>query len=379
MKQKKIHYFIDWFVIIFFIFFIVTTMTTHSLWERFSYIAPPYIFIALCLLFLNHISIKNCFQTRDVEFLLVCGGIILSGVNIILIKSNIGAFFTVANFLLIFYLANKVHFDKIQVCTIAFTSFLILLYWVFINKETHDNHIFNPNGISLMIFSNFCVVISFSIYFLSSFRIPKWIFHIIFFVMIYIITKRILSLNCRGVLLAIIAWVGTYYILPKNKYTIPFVFGCSLLMPVIYVLLWKSGAVNGIFVLGKRFASGRDKIWYEFFKVFIHHPITGIGSNFDVMIPDLYCKEVHHALLDLLFVHGLPVFLIILYLMYKRIGEVILSPSKPVKAVCLASIYGILTASSFENYCIVSPHNVLFLTIFIISYITNDEYTVEER
>ena len=94
-------------------------------------------------------------------------------------------------------------------------------------------------------------------------------------------------------------------------------------------------------------ASGRDIIWYEFFKVFIHHPITGIGSNFDVMIPDLYLKEVHHGLLDLLFVHGIPVFLIVLYFMYKRISEVITSSFDSIKGICLASIYGLIVSGSF--------------------------------
>ncbi len=379
MTWKKIHQLIDWCVIMIFLFFIVTTMLTPSLWEKFTYIAPPFIFLALCVLFLNHISIKSCFQKKEAEFFLMCAGIFLSGINIILIKSNIGAFFTIADFILILYLADKVHFNKIQLGAIGLTSFAVLYYWLFINKEVYGNIVSNPNGASLIIFTNFCVFICCLVYFLHAYKIPGWVFPVAALLILYIVTKRILSLHCRGVLLAIAAWAGTYYVLPKKKYTIPFVIGASLLMPVVYVLLWKSGAVDGILVFGKKIASGRDTIWYNFFNVFIQHPITGIGSNFDVMLPDLYLKEVHHALLDLLFVHGTPVFLIVLYLMYKRIAQVFASSSVPLKAICIASIYGLLTSGSFENHYIVSPYNVLLLTIFIISYAAPAEMPLKEE
>lgn len=106
--------------------------------------------------------------------------------------------------------------------------------------------------------------------------------------------------------------MGIYlFFLPKKKATIPLVIGLSLLFPALYVLISQSGAVDGVIVYGKNFSSGREIIWSEFFKVFIHHPITGIGSNFDLMLPNLLpqiLRATHHALLDLLFVHGVPVF-----------------------------------------------------------------------
>lgn len=367
MNHQKIHRFVDWFAIIIFLFFVFSTMTTLALWEKFTYIAPPFIFVSLGILLLNHVSLKDCFQKKETEFFLMCGGILLSGVNIILIKSNIGAFFTIADFLLILYLANKIRFDRIQMGVIAFASFLILFYWLFINKESYGYYLANPNSSSLIVLTNFCVFASFLIYFLSPVQMPKWLFPTAILFLVCIIGVRILSFNCRGVLLAVIAWAGTYYVLPKKNYTVPFVIGASLLTPVIYVYLWKSGAVDGVYVLGKRFASGRDFIWEEFFQIFLEHPITGLGSNFDVMAPDLRIKEVHHALLDLLFIHGLPVFLIVLYFLYKRMREVISSSSAQVRAVCIASIYGMLTAGTFENYYIVSPYNMLMLMIFIIS------------
>ena len=95
-----------------------------------------------------------------------------------LIGSNLGAFFTIADFLLILYLANKIHLDNIQLGTIAFSCILVLFYWLFINKETYDNSISNPNVASLIIFTSFCVCISFLVYCLSSFSLSKWTYHI---------------------------------------------------------------------------------------------------------------------------------------------------------------------------------------------------------
>lgn len=377
MNRQK---FVDWLVIAIFLICIFGTTTIPQLWEKTTYIAPLYIFVALSILFLNHISLKECFYTKDREFFLMSGGILLSGINIILIHSRIGAFFTIADFLLLLYLANKIYFQKIQLGVFSAICFFILFYWLFINKTDYLTSSFNPNGVSIILLIYFCVSVCYLTYLISShFRFPKWGYYVAVFLSLIPLTIRVLSFHCRGVLLGILVWALTYFILPKKKYTIYLVIGTSLLMPMLYVLLWKSDMLEGLTFLGKRIASGRDIIWYEFFQAFIQHPITGIGSDFERMVPDLYLKEVHHSLLDLLFVHGTPVFLIVLYLLYKRISEIITNASEFVKATCLASIYGLITAGSLENYYIVSPFNILFLTIFIISNTASQEQQITER
>lgn len=366
MNRQKIHWLIDWGVIITFLIIIWCCFVNFELWKKVTYIAPVYIFLALSILFFNHISLKQCFYKKELDFFLMSGGIFFGSINMILVKSGIGAIFTLANFFLILYLADKVCLDRIQLGIIAFSCLSIWFYWQFIDHSVYQNALFNTNGLSVIIFSCFCVVICYLTYLLASnFQLNNWVFWIMVLPFIYLISKRVLSLNARGVLAAIFTWTITYYLIPKKKFTISIVLGISLLLPIAYVYLWKSGAADGIMILGKRLASGRDIIWYEFFNVFIQHPITGIGSDFERMLPDLYLKEVHHALLDLLFVHGIPVFCIIIYLLYKQINNVV-STSGIVKAVSLASIYGILAAGTFENYYIVSPYNILFFMVFLI-------------
>jgi len=371
MNRQKLHWLVDWCFIVLFLVCIVGTTTTPFLWDKLFNTSPPIMFVALCLLFLNHISIKECFQSKDKEFFLMSGGILLSIVNMILVKSRIGAIFTIADFLLVLYLANKIRFDKFQLGVIVAATFLIWFYWQFINKDMYTSSRFNSNTPPIFMFAFLCIFVSYFLCLLPKvLKMPKWPYHVIVLLFALLIGKRAMDFRCRGVILALVAWTFTYFFLPKKKQTVPLVIGLSLLFPIIYVLLWISGSVDGVTFLGKRFASGRDYIWYEFFKVFIHHPITGIGSNFDIMLPDLAvsARIVHNAFLDLLFVHGTPVFLIVLYLLYNRISEVIASASGLMRDICLASIYGTLTLGTFENMFILSPYNVMFMTIFVICH-----------
>ena len=377
-NSQKLHLFIDWFIIIIFLGVILGTTTKHALWEKTFRYGPVFIFLALCLLFLNHISLKNCFQTKDKEFFLMSGGIFLSGVNMILVRSRIGAIFTIADFLLVLYLANKVFFNKIQLGVITFISFSVWFYWQFISQTNYSNTLHNPNVTSMFLFMHFCVFMCYLICFTSlRFQVPKWIYYFISFLLIMLLIMRILSFNCRGVFLGAIIWAVTFFLLPKKNYTVPLVIGTSLLIPALYIILWKSGTADGVSFLGKNVTSGRETIWYEFYKAFKNHPITGIGSDFDRMVPDLYLKEMHQSLLDLLFVHGIPVFLIAIYLLHQRIKDIINISSGFSRAVCLASIYGILTIGTFENYYIVPPYNIMLLVIFMIPHSSAQDQTLE--
>lgn len=368
MNREKIHWLIDWGIMITFLLLIWCCWINHDLWEKVTYIAPVYAFLALGILFLNHISLIQCLKSRDKEFFLMCGGILLGAVNMVLVKSGIGAIFTLADFFLILYLANKVHFDPIQLGSAGLSCLAIWFYWQFINHSSYHagDVVFNTNGLSLVIFSCFCVFIGYVVYLFSFYHpLPKWGYWLLMLPFLYFLTKRVLSFNARGILAGIFTWSVTYYFLPKKKFTVPMVLGISLLLPAVYVYLWKSGATDGIIILGKRLASGRDIIWNDFFHVFIQHPITGIGSDFERMLPDLYIKEAHHALLDLLFVHGIPVFCIILYFLYKRVTDILTAPSD-CTAVCLAAVYGIFAAGTFENYYIVTPYNIILFMVFLI-------------
>lgn len=383
MNRERIHWYVDWCVIALFLTCVLGTTTTLFLYGKLVRIAPVIVFVALGVLFLNHVSIKKCFQSKDKEFFLMSGGILLSVINMILVKSRIGAFFTIADILLILYLADKVHFDKLQLKIIVAPCLLNWFYWQFVNKESYGFSSFNTNIPPLFMMFFFLIFITYLLcLYPNVFKVSKWFYHLAAFIVAALLIKRAMDFHCRGVALSLVAWIVAYFVLPKKKLTIPLVMGLSLLFPAVYGLLYgflsDKVVLDDVLVFGKRLFSGRDIIWIEFFKVFRYHPITGIGSNFDLMLPDLapYLRATHHVFLDLLFIHGIPVLLIVLYLMYKRIGEVISSSTGFARDVCLASVYGSLAIGTFENAYILSPYNMMFLMIFVIYHSLLQEQTI---
>ena len=104
----------------------------------------------------------------------------------------------------------------------------------------------------------------------------------------------------------------------------------------------------------------------------MHHPIIGIGSNFGRVVPQLEIKEVHHALLDLLFVHGGSVFLFVLYFLIKRFRDLFGKTEKIEQgsrtALALSFLYGMIIIGTFENYYIVAPCSTVFFLILVLEY-----------
>ena len=65
MNRQKIHWLIDWGVIITFLIIIWCCFVNFELWKKVTYIAPVYIFLALSILFFNHISLNNVFIRKS--------------------------------------------------------------------------------------------------------------------------------------------------------------------------------------------------------------------------------------------------------------------------------------------------------------------------
>lgn len=165
-----------------------------------TYIAPVYAFLALGILFLNHISLVQCVKSKEKEFFLMCGGLLVGAANMVLVKSGIGAIFTLADFFLILYLANKVRFDRIQLGVFSLSCLVIWFYWQFIDQSSYytGDVVFNSNGLSLVIFSCFCVFICYVVYLLSLYsQMPKWGYWLLVLPFLYFLTKRVQSFNAR--------------------------------------------------------------------------------------------------------------------------------------------------------------------------------------
>lgn len=374
----------DWFSVLVMMVLMLTCWLSPAIRGKVFWYANVIFFCPLVALLFSQIDWLQKIREKEKEIYILMAGVGVSIANLFLSKSNIGAVFTILNFLLMLYLADKVILSRKMIYSLTLTCIGIVLYWVLYKHVTFETAEFNTNGVSHAI----CTPMFLGVYgmcWLLEDKI-KWGRKkrgILFFFTSIIALLQIISLRARGTALGIITAIFVYYLLPKKKWSAYMILVGTLLIPVIYLLLGNKGLLNIMFA-GKRVMSGRDEIWAVFGSSYLHHPIIGIGSNFGRVVPQLEIKEVHHALLDLLFVHGGSVFLFVLYFLIKRFrglfgkAEKIAQGSRT--ALALSYLYGMIIIGTFENYYIVAPCSTVFFLILVLEYqkLEKGEKLVEE-
>lgn len=367
---------LSYFSMILLSIFILLCWVLHDSYVKFVPYASPFMSLFLCMLFFANINLWDHLKKRDFELYLIIGGMFVAATNMLLIKSNWGAIFSIGNTLLFLYLTDKIKLSKKMLFIPVITCTMIFLYWVVIKRPTFDNCDFNSNGSAFIMFALGMASLSGWCFLLEKYSIKPWIWNIVVIAMAVILSFTSYRLHARGSILGVLGFLIVYFVLPKKSWTVYIVLGCSILFPFIYILLWKSGWTPTIPILDKRIFSGREIFWNEFLIVFLEHPITGIGSNFEYMVPkSAPYYEVHHALLNILFVHGLPVFILMLYLWIKRLKgafQTIASNSSSLLSVCISALYGMMIIGTFENFYIAAPFNMVYFIILTLLYQTNN-------
>ena len=66
-------------------------------------------FCFLAVLFFNNVNVISLLKKKDREFLILAAVILITGLNLVVVGSGKGAFFVAANFLLIWYLSDKMY------------------------------------------------------------------------------------------------------------------------------------------------------------------------------------------------------------------------------------------------------------------------------
>ena len=138
----------------------------------------------------------------------------------------------------------------------------------------------------------------------------------------------------------------------------------SLIFTGLYVFLSTTGW--NVRLLYKDVLSGRELIWSELWQEFIKRPLTGIGSSYEMK--RFFIFEVHNGLLDILVVHGLPVFICIATLLVMALNRLFSRDLLfcPDKRLAFSGICTLLFASFFENGFIVTPYSCVFLVLMLI-------------
>ncbi len=284
-------------------------------------------FFFLTVLFFNNVNPVKLLKNRDKEFIILAVTVFITGINLILVNSGKGAFFVAANFVLIWYLSDKLRISPAHLKVFAGVYMAYLVFYLFIAYPrlftTFENYKYNTNtAATFTIYTMLCAFVFLEMFYEKS--------PVTGLFMVMVLLKGFqLSLwhRARGAFIMLILFMIFRYVFPskwwKNKkfYTVMCLLATlgSLVFVGLYVAVGATGANFRMPFFYKEIFSGRDKIWLEFFTKLIETPLrpfTGIGTNWQ--IESFFEYNVHNAMYNFLVIHGVIVLAGILYFIYRR-------------------------------------------------------------
>ncbi|MCR5267095.1 MAG: O-antigen ligase family protein [Lachnospiraceae bacterium] len=335
--------------------------------------------LMLAACFFCAVSLRDAL--RDPVFYLMAVTDLIALINLFLVHSHFGAILTIADFMLICYLANKLMIpEKLFIVSLALPAFYFF-YWTVDVKGYFKGY--NTNYGGLILISGFCFLMILVEYIRCRQKeredqnsgIKRWILLILqlfFFALGYNIIAWYRS-RCA---LAGLVVATVLILLPKKIWKSRLLYGLAcffttfgaVLVSAVYVWLGKLKDVFEIQIFYKDILSGREELWGELWSAYLKQPITGIGSAYEMQVSFMRgAFEVHNGLLDLLFVHGLPVFIaacVFLFFRMMALSESVANDS--VSKYIFAAMAAILVTSFFENFVIVPPFSLIFLLLFAL-------------
>lgn len=285
------------------------------------------LFVFLCegLLLINNYNVFKALKEKNKDLIIITLLLVIIGINLIIVKSGFGAYFTAANFALIFYTSDKLVLTKKQVLILSGIYMLMLLYWLVILYPSYfgsydASFALNTNGAATFsIYTGLCALIFLQFFYEKN----AWIELPVILLFVRLI-RLALWHRARGAFIILTCFIFLYYILKglfvKSKlwYIVLITASTigSLVFVFTYTLLGKTGFNMFIPIFYKNIFSGRENIWYEFFTYFKEKPLTGIGTN--LTIESFFEFNVHNAMYDILVIHGIIVFIMTMYFVFKR-------------------------------------------------------------
>lgn len=330
------------------------------------------VFGFLGLLALCNVNPIEKIKNKDIEFIALGILAIMVLVNIILVDSGYGCFFVAVNFALIWYLSGVIKFKRWQVYLFSGLYVAMLLYW-FSAVYTwmfadYSSFAMNTNtAATFTMFSMLCAFIFFDMLY-EKHKIAG-LFMTIALVKCFQIA---LYHRSRGAFIMLMMFLLFRFFVPKKWWEKKgfFIIMClaatfgSLLFVAFYIWLGTTGVNFQMPFFYKNIFSGREAIWLEFWNLFIKKPLTGIGTN--VTITSFFEFNVHNAMYNILVIHGVLVFALTLFLMYRRLFACHKGiASRRVQLCAMAAIFAVCIESFFDvdliwaNYSL----NLLFLLL----------------
>lgn len=332
--------------------------------------ASLFIFAMCGILFLNNVNLISMFREKNKEFLILIGVVIIAGLNLIIIQSNKGAFFVATNFVLIWYLSDKIVLTKKQISMIGGAYLVLLLIWLVIAYPVFFGNVeqiaYNTNtAATFTVYTLLCAFI-----FLRKLSMKRELFGLFTVILLVRTVHLVLWHRARGAFIMLLLFLFLFYLVPKlywkNKklFTGLMILATlgSLLFVFLYVLIGSTGVNFKLPFFYKNIFSGRQKIWLEIAKMFVKQPITGIGSGY--VLDSFFEYNLHNAMYDILAVHGIVVFAGTIFFIFTRLKKFRESAFKSELAVCaLCAIFAVFFESYFDIDLIWADYapNLLFL------------------
>ncbi|MCR5651531.1 MAG: O-antigen ligase family protein [Lachnospiraceae bacterium] len=342
-------------------YLLLTSFINQTVYDVVGRYASVIVFIVLCFLLFLHAG--EILERKDIKAVAAVIAIVVTGINLIVIGSNKGAFFIPSDLCLIcvasFYVRLR---EKTKTYITGLGSILTILWYSYVRWDYN----FNMAGLTFMLFMMMGVT------FLEFLKKEKTYDYLTLAQILMYVTAFLYATlyHSRCAMAGILVFGGCILIrrlLVSDRllFTILLILTTagSVLFTMVYVVLAERGA-GGRF-LYKDLFSGRHLIWKELWSAYFAHPITGIGSSYALKSFDIF--EVHNGLFDILVVHGTVVFFLVLILIAAAMnGAHMGKENRKIKGFAFAALFGMLTASFFENFFTVPPYSVFFL-IFLLA------------
>lgn len=356
---------LDWIAFSGLMLVILAAYTTASGYNRTIAHAGPIICGMLLVLFFNHVNWIQALKDRDKELLLSVLAGILAVTNMIISKAGVGVLFDIANFVLIVYLADKVRLDDKMLCMITMIFIFILIYF-FINNPRG----YNPNTHSMIVFE-VCAISSIGISAFFSKIKKKWPIYIYVCTTLLCISIPVsIEYKGRTTIVGIMVLLCFFILVPDKIWNIKKLYKAlwggilliSTAMPISVFLCTTQGLE---IPYNEYWINGRDDVWKQYIGAWLKEPWTGIGNDYLSKIPDLRYDNVHNGSLHVLTVYGVLLFIVVFFLLGKKILQINTETIDMTKRFGLCLLVSMFIISIMETYVVISFSNILFFITLI--------------
>lgn len=342
-----------------FTYIVISSFITQDIYASTVKYASLVFFICLCIMSLPYL--KDSFINKDPDLFAAAAAAAVAMINLVLLHSHKGAVLIPTDMALSYYVARRISLPEKTIRYLAFAGSALLISWYGIVKWDYN---FNMFGLTLLIMTVTAVIFLEDIKWEYGLDYLKYIQALLWTVSFLYTTLYHSRCSMGGMLVfGILMLFGRKIAGRKIIYTVMVwaVTLGSVIFTLFYMLLSSFGGNTKI--LYKNIFSGRQDIWTEIWNAFLKQPFTGIGSSYKLKSFDIF--EVHNGLFDILAVHGIIVFILILFLLVRIMMDVREEAYKcgGVKLTAMAGLVAMLFTSFFENFFTVPPYSLYFFLL----------------